>query len=580
VQLAYTNIAPRPPNDSYFYGFEATNTACSWTNTGNSQVNLPANFAINPAAFSIVAWVRSDNALANLEIMGQGTATWRVRLAGNTLGVPIFNTTGLSPNPVLTSTAGVADQLWHQVVAVYNGSFKYIYVDGQINVGPTRAAGIETLDGNLVRIGSNGGTPRWNGDIDEVAVYDRGLTSAEVANLYAVALNPPGSPQILVQPVSQVVYAGQPVALSVTAAGGAPYTYQWSHNGTILTGATKSMLTLPSASYSDSGTYQVAVNNSAGPVVNSDEVTLTVAVPPANTQFANLTNGLVLHLKFDGDYTDSSGRSNDATAVGSPTPVGDGALGQAVHLSTDTGSSTYNYLTVSDLNSDLSFTETDSFSVALWLRYTAGFSDLPIIGNAANSTFQPGWVVTESGGRQMEWTAVGGGLSVIRNPVGGPLINDGQWHNLLVAFDRTLGQASSYVDGVLLDIANITSLGTLVTGSTLTVGQDPTGIYGNNGAFDLDDVGIWRRALSPAEAENIYLVGQTYGRSFDQYGPVVLSLTPPSAANGQSIELIWQAGTLLESTNVTGPYTPVSGVTAPYYKVTPGTGNKFYRVQL
>jgi hypothetical protein len=34
------------------------------------------------------------------------------------------------------------------------------------------------------------------------------------------------------------------------------------------------------------------------------------------------------------------------------------------------------------------------------------------------------------------------------------------------------------------------------------------------------------------------------------------------------------------STNVTGPYLPVGGATAPYYKVTPGTGNKFYRVQL
>jgi len=40
------------------------------------------------------------------------------------------------------------------------------------------------------------------------------------------------------------------------------------------------------------------------------------------------------------------------------------------------------------------------------------------------------------------------------------------------------------------------------------------------------DLGILRRALSQAEAESIYIVGQNYGRSFDTYGPVKLTLQP------------------------------------------------------
>ena len=229
---------------------------------------------------------------------------------------------------------------------------------------------------------------------------------------------------------------------------------------------------------------------------------------------------------------------------------------------------------MSDLNGDLSFAETDSFTVGFWLKYTAGFNDLPIIGNAVNSTYQTGWTISEDGGR-LDWTAVSG-VSVIRDPAGGPLINDGQWHHVLVAFDRTLGQASSYVDGVQIDSATITPLGSLVTGNTLALGQDPTGNYGNDGAFDLDDVGIWRRALSPAEAASIYLVGQKYGRSFDSYGPVVLTIQPASTG----FALIWQAGTLLEADTVNGTYLPVSGATAPYHHVTPGAAMKFYRVEL
>jgi hypothetical protein len=280
--------------------------------------------------------------------------------------------------------------------------------------------------------------------------------------------------------------------------------------------------------------------------------------------FGNLTDQLVLHLAFqNGGYADSSGRGNDASPVGVPT-LAASPVGPAVHL----GRSANAYLIVSDTHGDLSFGAADSFTVAFWLRYTVGFYDLPIIGNARNSTYNAGWVITENSGK-LDWTAVGG-ASVIRDPAYsvGPLMNDGQWHNVVVAFDRTAAQAYSYVDGALVDTASIAGLGSLVTSSPLILGNDVTGVYGS-GAFDVGDVGIWRRALSPTEVTSI----------LNTNGPPVLYLVPPSANNGQSIELIWQSGTLLQSTDVDRGYLPVSGATAPYYKVTPGVGSKFYRVQ-
>ena len=60
---------------------------------------------------------------------------------------------------------------------------------------------------------------RWNGDIDEVAVYDRGLSAAEVASLYQIAVNGAAAPQIVTQPVSQTVFLGQPVVFSVAVDG-------------------------------------------------------------------------------------------------------------------------------------------------------------------------------------------------------------------------------------------------------------------------------------------------------------------------------------------------------------------------
>ena len=118
--------------------------------------------------------------------------------------------------------------------------------------------------------------------------------------------------------------------MSVGALGGLPLAYQWHHAGTNLPGATTANLTIANAYFTDAGNYDVLVSNTIG-TSNSQPAALTVVAPPT---FANLTNELVLHLKFDGDYLDSSGRANHAAPVNSPSFVG-GRLGQAFHFNTD-----------------------------------------------------------------------------------------------------------------------------------------------------------------------------------------------------------------------------------------------------
>jgi hypothetical protein len=102
------------------------------------------------------------------------------------------------------------------------------------------------------------------------------------------------------------------------------------------------------------------------------------------------------------------------------------------------------------------------------------------------------------------------------------------------------------------------------------VGQDPTGVYGNSGAFDLDDVGIWRRALTDYEAESIYGAGQA-NESFDVYGPVKVHVYH----TGGNVDVSWQAGTLLQATNVNGPYTAVTGASPPFFR-TNAVGSAIY----
>jgi len=81
------------------------------------------------------------------------------------------------------------------------------------------------------------------------------------------------------------VTAGHSAGFSVTATGTAPLSYQWSENGTPISGATGSSYSL-SATTSDNGaSFQATVTNSAGSATsNAAKLTVTPAVtPPAIT---------------------------------------------------------------------------------------------------------------------------------------------------------------------------------------------------------------------------------------------------------------------------------------------------------
>jgi len=96
------------------------------------------------------------------------------------------------------------------------------------------------------------------------------------------------SPAITTQPQSQTVTAGQTATFSVTASGTAPLSYQWTKNGTNISGATSSSYTTPATTSGDNGaSFAVVVTNSAGSAT-SNAATLTVTTPPLLQQ-SNLT---------------------------------------------------------------------------------------------------------------------------------------------------------------------------------------------------------------------------------------------------------------------------------------------------
>ena len=340
-------------------------------------------------------------------------------------------------------------------------------------------------------------------------------TSANLAVVAAPTFTPPSPAPPTKQPDSAVVSDGYPAAFNGLAFGAAPLTYQWRLNGTPVGSGTN--YSLASAHAIDAGDYTLVVANGYGAVTSRVARLGVVTVP--------VTNGLVVHLKFDGDYTDSSGHGHDATPINGPALVA-GKLGSALQFTTARGvvPAVTNFATLG-YPADLQFDNTNDFAISFWVNYTNQNDDLALVSNSQwDSSGNPGWgIFTQDGGNfRVKVTGTGGSKADVTLP---NIIRGNGWHHLLVTFQQG-GAMYTMLDGSLLSTAPWTLTGSVDTSaytrtitntvfsgtSSINIGQDGTGWYNdkNGGAITnglIDDVGFWRRAVSPQEALAIYNAG-------------------------------------------------------------------------
>jgi hypothetical protein len=568
----------------------APNTAVTLNGT-DSYGDVPYSSALNSPEFTIEGWALLTDLSAQRAVVSTYDTTahkglfWKANPDGT-----LESDVGLNDNFIyyFAPMGTIASGRWVHLVSTFSNSAGQInYLNGQQISGPfndfVRNSKFHFLIG---AVGTNfQGIARWKGTLDEVAVYKRALTSDQIQNHYVQAIyGSTTKPIFLAQPNPVTRVVGDVASLSAKVEGSLPIALQWYKDGIAVPKATNDTLPFGRLALTDSGHYQLGATNSAG-TNTSISVALTVLPTVA---FANATNGLVLHLKFDGDYADSSGRGNNGTPVGSPKFI-QGQIGQALHYSTATDTNglspvvtNANYVTLGR-PSDLLFGSNTSFSVAFWVRLPDGYlkGDLPFFGSAQNSANNQGFTFCPSyklGGWQWDIMEITAGGVTNNVDVNGPdgSINDGIWHHFAVTFDRSAQVALTYLDGEQVNSTSIASVGTFDSTNSISIGQDPTGLYPEEGSADLDDLGVWHRVLTPLEVYDLNYSGVHYGASLDAYGPVSLAvvLSPPGPI------VVWQAGTLVQADALSGPWSPVTGATAPSYTVTPGTGAKFYRVKL
>ncbi len=183
------------------------------------------------------------------------------------------------------STSAITTGVWYHVAGVRGSNFIQLYVNGQL-IGQASVTFAQNY-GNFPLYFGSSGESYWDhklaGLLDEVSLYSRALSAAEITAVYTAGAagkcKPGGSLSITTQPQSQTVAVGSNVLFTVAASGAAPLNYQWQVNGSPISGATASSLTLNNAQTTASGNYSAVVTNSSGSVTSSIAV-LTVLIPP------------------------------------------------------------------------------------------------------------------------------------------------------------------------------------------------------------------------------------------------------------------------------------------------------------
>ncbi len=427
----------------------ATDKALVLKANGHIDLGEVADFDFSSGAGTVEAWVRADwtTIAYNPTIFADrdgGSVNWSIHMNSGKDAIGLWNGSEYLPQffPVRAGTN------WHHLAVVFGINSETsentftVYWDGTL-IGST-TQGLGTSPESPTEIGSSSlaGAERWNGAIDEVAFYNDSLSGGTIKAHYdAFLLGEP--PAILTQPIGGTFLAGIPLHLSVESKG-TDLSYQWSRDGSPIIGATNDILTLPSLSHGDAGSYTVVVSNPAGQVTSTGAV-IALGSKPAKLQhyqdIVRAEGSLISLYTFDTVNASDSKNTNNGTLQGK-VRFDSGVGGAADKAAVLDGASHINLGTVDafDFASGLG-------TVEAWVR--------------ADWTNAPGYnpaIFADRDGGSVNWSmhlnqgkdAAGlwNGSTYEPQPTPG---TGTSWHHLAIVFDNSSGSpaVSVYWDGHL-----------------------------------------------------------------------------------------------------------------------------------
>ena len=268
------------------------------------------------------------------------------------------------------------------------------------------------------------------------------------------------------------------------------------------------------------------------------------------------SNGLIAFFPFDGNVNDVSGNNNHGTVFGAT-------------LTTDQNGNTesayeFNGASSIDLGNSDSLNPSNSISFYSDFLISQSFSNNYILGRNPDSSSDYGYnfgIVGDDNTQSLRFglgnNSSGSNINDISANVD---LNKNQWYSLAVTYDGT--QVKFYLNGSLVSTENLT----LQDGIHQNDYNTFIGKYRPNGGSNglqffkgkLDNVGIWNRALTHQEIQNLYFKENNVFE--DASRNIALGESALSAISSGTDNLA--IGNEALSKNVTGTYNVAVGIDA------------------
>jgi hyaluronate lyase len=176
-----------------------TNNQWAMISDSNGQLDLCTN---SNTALTVAVWVKAS---PGVQPLGAGIITKGYGHGGEKFAMDVYNqyrfyVRNAAGTSITLGPVGPVDGNWHHLVGIYNGintnNGLQLYVDGKLAASNNAPASLLS-NTHIISLGSrentstSGYTLPLYGALDEVRIYNRALTPADVQQLYQASLVPP-----------------------------------------------------------------------------------------------------------------------------------------------------------------------------------------------------------------------------------------------------------------------------------------------------------------------------------------------------------------------------------------------------
>ncbi|MHC4555950.1 MAG: alpha-2-macroglobulin family protein [Planctomycetota bacterium] len=188
---------------------------------------VTTDFVLDPGsgAFSAFAWIKGGDADQTIISQTYGPSyggtgyeqKWLCLTSEGKLATLMYAGRLVAP---LKSQIVITDEQWHHIGLVWDGSRRYLYVDGQEAAKDAEVlSGLRASDGGLY-FGARRNLSEsdfWFGLMDDIRIYDAALSTSQIEHLATQGGNPGGDPVSALVLAPKTMYTQTPAAVTVTA---------------------------------------------------------------------------------------------------------------------------------------------------------------------------------------------------------------------------------------------------------------------------------------------------------------------------------------------------------------------------